>query len=69
MATYAGIVAAIVSGALVWFVLLRLLRALDANDAQRLLNIGRLAPVRFRWVWDGAVGLLTHTGETDQPRH
>jgi O-antigen/teichoic acid export membrane protein len=56
--TYAGVAASILAGALVWFALLRGTGALDATDAQRFRNVGRVLPGRLRPAWDGLVGMI-----------
>ncbi len=63
-----GIVLAVLAGAAVWFVLLRLTGALDDRDAQRFLAVGRAVPAAYRPVWERLVGLLAPVTAESQAR-
>ena len=52
------VVVAVAAGAAAWFVLLRVTRALDGADRQRLINIGRSAPARLQPLWNSCVDLV-----------
>jgi len=60
--SYLGLAVSIVSGALVWFALLRWTGALDQRDGQRFLDIGRALPSGVRPLWEMVVGLLLPGG-------
>ena len=63
---FVGLVATIVSGALVWFVLLRLTGALDSGDAARLRHVGRAMPGRVGPVLEFLIRLLVPARELSQ---
>jgi len=60
---YAGLAAAILAGMLVWFGVLRWTGAMDQNDGQRFLSVGRALPGRVRPVWNGLVNLIAPGAE------
>jgi O-antigen/teichoic acid export membrane protein len=48
MRSYAGIVLAVCAGALAWLGALRVMGAVAPMDAERLVNMGKVLPLRFR---------------------
>jgi O-antigen/teichoic acid export membrane protein len=56
--SYASLAAAILCGAVVWFVLLRWTDAVDQTDRQRLLTLGLFLPARVRPVWQVVVAWM-----------
>ena len=64
---YAGLAAAVLGGALAWFILLRATGAIDATDGQRLLNVGKALPGRFRPAWSTLVAFLVRPQSTPVP--
>ena len=57
-AGYAGLVVAVVSGAAVWFAMLRLTGAIDQQDGQRFVHIGRILPERVRPIYNRFVSMV-----------
>jgi len=55
---YTGLVLSVLTGALVWFGLLRWTHALDQADAQRFQKIGHALPGRARPLWQAVVALI-----------
>lgn len=55
---YAGLVAAVVSGAVVWMTMLRLTGAIDREDGERFVHIGRILPARVQPIYSRFVSLL-----------
>ena len=53
-----GLALSIITGAVVWFVMLRLFRAIDRLDAERLLQIGKVLPERMRRIYRHLVDML-----------
>jgi O-antigen/teichoic acid export membrane protein len=60
---YVGLAAAILSGMLVWFAVLRWTGAMDKTDGQRFLTVGRALPGRVRPFWNGLVNLVAPGAE------
>jgi len=58
VAGYAGLVVAVVSGAVVWMAMLRLTGAIDREDAERFVHIGRILPERVRPIYSRIVSLV-----------
>jgi O-antigen/teichoic acid export membrane protein len=58
VAGYAGLVVAVVSGAVVWMAMLRLTGAIDREDGERFVHIGRILPERVRPIYDQFVSLV-----------
>jgi O-antigen/teichoic acid export membrane protein len=58
----AGVAAAIVAAAVIWFAMLRLTGALNSADADRLRSMSRVAPAPVRPVFVRMVGLLVGAG-------
>jgi O-antigen/teichoic acid export membrane protein len=56
--TRPGLVVSIAAGVLIWCLLLRLTRALDEKDGERLGNVARSMPGPLRPAWTGMVHLL-----------
>ena len=58
VAGYAGLVVAVISGAAVWMAMLRLTGAIDREDGERFVHIGRILPERVRPIYNRCVSLL-----------
>jgi O-antigen/teichoic acid export membrane protein len=59
---YAGLAVAIPAGAVAWILALRVLRALDADDAARLRAAGRIFPAAFQSYWSRVIAVMVPAG-------